>query len=231
METTGTFGSRIGRLARASATLIFALSINREWYAPATTSGIARFAPRALASSTALAIFSLSPEMTTWPGQLMLAMSTSASRQTSASAASSIFEDGRHAAVGRVAGFLHEPTAQLHHAQAVIEAHRFGGGQRREFAERQAGGGVKSKIRDLRFQSFEAGETGEKDPGLRVVGLGQNVFGPFKTNLLDVAAENCVGAGEQLTAHVVFLAEVAPHADAWLPCPAKRRAVFIIATR
>ncbi len=102
------------------------------------------------------------------------------------------------------------------------KAHGVRGGQRGEFAEGQPGGGVELQPRDVGFQCFQASETREKNRWLRVVGLGQDRLGPFKTDRLEVAAENGVGPREELTADIVPLAKVAPHADALAALPGKK---------
>ena len=56
-------------------------------------------------------------------------------------------DDGRHAAVRGVAGFLHEAPALAHHLQPVLKTHRSRRRQRREFAQRQARRGLEAQAR------------------------------------------------------------------------------------
>ena len=82
-------------------------------------------------------------------------------------------DDRRHAASGDVAGFLHEPTTLTHHAQAILEAHGARRRQGREFAKRQAGGGMKLERRHLLLEQLEGDPAHQENARLGVFGLGQ----------------------------------------------------------
>ena len=88
LATSGTAGGAIATPASASAIRSAAGCISAQWKGALTGSSIARFAPRALAISTARSTAALSPETTTCAGSLSFAASQTSPCAASAATAS-----------------------------------------------------------------------------------------------------------------------------------------------
>ena len=93
-------------------------SMDGEWKAPATSSGIAR-TPYSRAASSASASLSRSPESTTWPGALSLATVTLGGRGDRPRVVGGAAEQREHRAA--VVGLGHQAAAQHDEAQRVVE--------------------------------------------------------------------------------------------------------------
>jgi hypothetical protein len=133
--------------------------------------------------------------MTSWPGRFIQP------------------DDRRHAAPGHVAGFLHELAALAHHPQAILETHRARRRQRREFTERQAGGGVKFERRRLFLEQLEGNPAHEKNSRLGIFSPGQFRLRAVETNGGQVVAQRGVGAVKPGFGRGIFFGQVLAHAD------------------
>ncbi len=110
------------------------------WDGTLTASGIARFAPFALAISIARWTAAVSPAMTTCPAELKLTASTTPPLRSRFSAGRldvgiGQAEDHRHQPRARRHRFLHHLTAELHDVDGSREVQRAGRDQRGVFTE------------------------------------------------------------------------------------------------
>ena len=128
-------------------------------------------------------------------------------------------DDGRHCALRRFAGFLHEASALAHKFQALLETHHVGRRQRRRFTQRKPGRGLKVQSPDLFLQQLECDPAHQINSGLRIFGLRQFRLRSLEANARQIVAHRLVGAIEQRSRRGVGLRQVLAHSDRLGPLP------------
>ncbi len=82
-------------------------------------------------------------------------------------------DDGGHAALGRVAGFLHECPAGAYELESIEEAEGLRGGEGGKFSEGETCGGLELEVGVVFLEELEGDPADEVDGGLGVFGLGE----------------------------------------------------------